>query len=95
MTEALEETGTLSRGDEAAEADGGDEERPRVTPERVEEIASGLRRAAEMAEARAKEAAMNHLEALVMSPSRRRRTRRSRRRRWRTPPSWKRATATP
>ena len=72
MTEALEETGTLSRGDEAAEADGGDEERPRVTPERVEEIASGLRRAAEMAEARAKEAAMNHLEALVMSPSRRR-----------------------
>ena len=40
MTEALEETGTLSRGDEAAEADGGDEERPRVTPERVEEIAS-------------------------------------------------------
>ena len=72
MTEALEETGTLSRGDEAAEADGGDEERPRVTPERVEEIASGLRRAAEMAEARTKEAAMNHLEALVMSPSRRR-----------------------
>jgi len=71
MTEALEETGS-SRGDEAAEADGGDEERPRVTPERVEEIASGLRRAAEMAEARTKEAAMNHLEALVMSPSRRR-----------------------
>jgi hypothetical protein len=71
MTEALEETGS-SRGGEAAEADGGDEERPRVTPERVEEIASGLRRAAEMAEARTKEAAMNHLEALVMSPSRRR-----------------------
>ena len=77
MTQALEGTETLGEDDSDSGASENDAEksagrRPSVAPERTEEIEAGLRRAAEMAEARAKEAAMNHLEALVMSPSRRR-----------------------
>lgn len=74
MTQALAETHTADDTDTDTDTDDDEKKRnaPRVPPERVAEIESGLKRAAAMARARSKEAAMNHLEALVMSPSRRR-----------------------
>ena len=75
MTQALAETHAADDTDTDTNDDDFFEKKrnaPRVPPERVAEIESGLARAAAMAQARSKEAAMNHLEALVMSPSRRR-----------------------